>query len=234
MIKVSLVVPQKGESIKELARFLRQEEADIYVFPEGFLETDNLPEALSVIKETGRYVIAGLKDNRKPESYQTAFVIDKGVITGEYKKNILTKSERDKGRVPGESIYCLETKYGKVGIPICYEIHFPEVARIMALESPFMLVNLIGSGMYHELQYDQWTTLAKARAVENEVYVLGCSHFSGEIPLSFAFSPRGETMVQSKNKYGSVSLYIDIEESYKKELSYFSDRLPGRFAKLSE
>lgn len=51
MIKVSLVVPQKGD-IKELERFLQQEEADIYVFPEGFLETEHLPEALKVIKET--------------------------------------------------------------------------------------------------------------------------------------------------------------------------------------
>ncbi|SHO44308.1 carbon-nitrogen hydrolase family protein [Anaerocolumna xylanovorans] len=233
MIKVSLVVPQKGEDIKELGRFL-QEKADIYVFPEGFLETEHLPEALKVIKEAGKYVIAGLRDTRMEESYQTALVIDKGVITGEYKKNILTKSERDKGRVSGESIYCIETKYGKIGIPICYEIHFPEVARIMALESPFMLINLIGTGMYHELQYGQWTTLAKARAIENEVYVLGCSHYAGEIPLAFAFSPRGETIIQKKNEYGSVSLHIDVEESYKREHSYFSDRLPERFTKLCE
>lgn len=234
MMKISLIVPQKDEGIRELEWFLKKEEADIYVFPEGFLETEQLTEALHLIKETGRYVITGLKDTRTENSYQTALIIDKGVITGDYKKNILTQGERDKGRVPGDSIYCLDTKYGKIGVPICYEIHFPEVARIMALESPFMLVNLIGTGMYHERQYDQWTTLAKARAIENEVYVLGCSHYAGEIPLAFAYSPKGEVIVQSKKQYGSVSLYIDIEESYEREHPYFLDRLPERFSKISE
>lgn len=56
MIKVSLVVPQMGEDIRELRRFLQQEEADVYVFPEGFLE----------------YVITGLKDTRMGASCQAA------------------------------------------------------------------------------------------------------------------------------------------------------------------
>ncbi len=233
-IKITLVIPKKGEDLKEMEKFLKQEEADIYIFPEGFLETEQLPEALRLIKETDRYVITGLKDTRTDNSYQTALIIDKGNIVGDYRKNILTQGEKEKGRVPGESIYCLDTKYGKIGIPICYEIHFPEVPRVMALEAPFMLVNLIGTGMYHEQQYDQWTTLAKARAIENEVYVLGCSHYAGEIPLAFAFSPKGEMIVQSKKQYGSISLHIDRKESYIREISYHLDRLPDRFVKLCE
>ena len=41
----------------------------------------------------------------------------------------------------------------------------------MSLEDPIMLINIIGTGMYHDLQLEQWTTLAKARAIENEVYI---------------------------------------------------------------
>lgn len=36
------------------------------------------------------------------------------------------------------------------------------------ISKPVLLLNIIGTGMYHELQYEQWTTLAKARAIEEE------------------------------------------------------------------
>jgi len=50
MIKVMLAVPRKGNCIKELQSFLNQETADIYIFPEGFLTTDDLQQALSIIR----------------------------------------------------------------------------------------------------------------------------------------------------------------------------------------
>lgn len=234
MVRISLVVPKKGEDIDELRKFMQQDEADIYIFPEGFLATEHLEEALEIVKELDKFIITGLKDERTELSYQTALFIDKGKIVGEYKKNILTESEREKGRVSGDSIYCIDTKYGKIGTPICYEIHFPEVSRIMSLESPVLLINLIGTGMYHELQYDQWTTLAKARAIENEVYVIGCSHFIDKIPLSFVFSPKGEIMMQRKSEYGSIVFDIDLNESKRKVYKYCFDRLPKHFKKLCE
>ncbi len=79
--------------------------------------------------------------------------------------------KKKRGKQHGEKITCVNTKFGKIGVLICYEIHFPEVARIMSLEDPIMLINIIGTGMYHDLQLEQWTTLAKARAIENEVYI---------------------------------------------------------------
>lgn len=234
MTRIILTVPEKDNAITELRKTLMKEQADIYIFPEGFLLTEHIEEALSIIKEFGSFVITGLKDERKGVRYETALVIDSGTIIGEYQKCILTKSERDKGKVPGEKIHCIQTKFGKIGIPICYEIHFPEVARIMALENPVLLVNMIGTGMYHELQYGQWTALARARAIENEVYVVGCCHYCGEIPLAFAYSQQGEILLQEKDCYGSISVEIDLEQSREKKINYLADRRPEFFGKLSE
>lgn len=234
MIKLILTVPPKDNAISELRKTLTEEKADIYIFPEGFLLTEQLEEALEIIKEFGSFVITGLKDVRGGIRYETALVIDSGTIVGEYQKCILTKSERAKGKVPGESIHCIDTKFGKIGIPICYEIHFPEVARIMALEEPVLLVNMIGTGMYHELQYGQWTVLARARAIENEVFVVGCCHDCGEIPLAFAYSPQGEILLQEKKSHGRISLEVDLEESGEKKINYMADRRPEVFGKLSE
>lgn len=233
-MKLCLVIPQKNKELLELVKFLKSEDADIYIFPEGFLHREYLSEALKIIRENKRFVITGYKEQLTDRVYEKALVIDRGEIVGEYTKCILTKAEQNNGKVRGESIHCISTKYGVIGIPICYELHFPEVPRVMAYDNPILLINLIGTGMYHDLQYDQWTALAKARAVENEVFVVGVSHFNGEIPLAFAYSPRGEKLIEKRNYYGGVSIEVNLEESKIKNIGYFSDRVPRYFKKISE
>ena len=103
----------------------------------------------------------------------------------------------------------------------------------MALEEPVLLVNLIGTGMYHDLQYAQWTSLARARAIENEVFVAGCSHYKGEIPLAFVYSPKGELLAEKREAYGSLCLEVDLQESKKKAHRYLEDRVPEVFGALS-
>ena len=233
MTKIMLVVPEKNQAVSELKQFLLQQEADIYVFPEGFLCSDDLPDALAIIKECQKYVITGFKDLNKKGQHR-ALVIDGGEVTDEYTKCILPKGEKVKGKAPGTEIRCVDTKFGKVGIPICYEIHFPEVARIMCLDDPVMLVNPIGSGMFHPLQWEQWTTLAKARAIENEVYVLGCSHFDGAVPLAYAFDPSGECILMKPGEHGGFVVNVDLEKSKQKVIRYCEDRTSELFTRLTE
>ena len=233
MIKVMLAVPRKGNCLEELKSFLNQEIADIYVFPEGFLTTEYLQQALSIIRTNRKYVITGYKDLNCNGQHKV-LVIDSGEIVDEYIKCILTKGEKLKGKNSGEAIRCINTKYGKFGIPICYEMHFPEVGRIMSLEDPVLLINIIGTGMYHDLQLEQWTTLAKARAIENEIYVVGCSHFDGAIPLAYAFEPSGKCVLMKKGEYGGFTINIDLEKSKMKSIGYRADRVPRLFAPLVE
>ncbi len=232
-LRLLLAVPKKGSSIQELKLFLSQNDADLYIFPEGFLSNDTLNEALEVIERMGKYVITGFKDLSVSDRHK-ALVIDSGRIVDEYTKCILHESEKAKGRQPGEKIACVNTKFGKVGVPICYEIHFPEVSRIMCLDNPVMLINIIGTGMYHDLQLEQWTSLAKARAIENEVYVVGCSHFVDEIPLAYVYDPSGRCELLKKCEHGGFTVTIDLDKSSEKQHKYFRDRVPEFFTELSE
>ena len=227
-MKIFLAVPKIKDEINELKKFLNEVSADIYVFPEGFLRHENLDEALSIIKN--KFVITGF---RSQDKYEKALVIEDGKIIGEYSKCILTKDEYAKGKKGGNKIHTIETKYGIIGIPICYEIHFPEVARVMMYDNPLLLVNLIGKGMYHSKQLYEWTSICKARAIENEVFLIGCSHFCGEIPLAFAYSPEGNVITEYIGQYGGVIIDIDPSESQDKKIGYFSDRKPHLFKKIS-
>jgi len=233
-LKLLLAVPNKNDTTQELQHFLSHYDADLYVFPEGFLDANTLAESLEIIGRMGKYVISGFKNSASIGNHHKALVIDNGKIVDEYTKCVLTKDEKAKGRLPGEKIACVNTKFGKIGIPICYEIHFPEVSRIMCLEKPSLLINIIGTGMYHDLQLDQWTSLAKARAIENEVYVVGCSHYVDEIPLAYVYDPAGKCELLKTKEHGGFVITIDLDKSCEKQIDYFSDRVPDFFAKLSE
>lgn len=229
MIKIALVVPQKNNALDELRRFIAQP-ADMYIFPEGFLSADILGEALEIIRQNGSFVITGCKSG----GYEKALVIDRGEIIDEYSKCILTPGEKQKGKIPGSTIRCVDSRFGRIAVPVCYEIHFPEAARIMCLERPVLMVNLIGKGMYHELQYSQWTAIARARAIENETAILGCCHYCGEIPLAFAYSNDGTALLEAKNEYGVHIVELDLEQTNRQNINYLADRKPELFGRLCE
>ena len=100
-MKVLLAVPKQNNCIQELNYFLSGYKADLYIFPEGFLNSDVLEEAIEIIKKNEKYVITGFKDLSE-NGQQKALAIDGGQIIGEYTKCILTKGEKQKGKKRGE------------------------------------------------------------------------------------------------------------------------------------
>lgn len=75
---------------------------------------------------------------------------------------------------PGDEITIVDLPdYGKIGIAICYDVRFPELAMVAARKGAFALIypgafNLV-TGKLH------WRLLGQARAVDNQVYVAFCS-----------------------------------------------------------
>lgn len=228
-MKICLTVPERFAAQQELPGVFAGEPAGLYVLPEGFLRSkEDLALALELTHGLEATVLTGYRDG----DLEKALVIEDGRVADEYTKCILTGGEREKGKRPGGEIRCLHSRLGKLAAPICYELHFPEVCRVMALEGPVLLANPIGTGMYHRLQYNQWRALARARAIENELPVVGCCHFCGEIPLAFAFDSAGEPLLEAANRHGSF--YVDVDLSPNRPIGYFADRRPGLFGKLAQ
>lgn len=145
---------------------------------------------------------------------------------------MLTGTEKRTGTLPGDEIHCVDTPFGKIGIPICYEIHFPEVSRCLVLEEPVLLVNIVGTGMYHDLQFSQWTALARARAIENEVHIVGCCHNTYGIPLAYVYCSSGEILLEEKHAHDSYTISLELSESAQRPIGYFRNRTPDKFQKI--
>lgn len=210
-IKIGLAIAQDEKGLSELKKFISSPEADVIIFPEYYLDSTRLDEACDLAKQHKKWLITGMEDRRdKDKFYQAAVIINpKGEIVGEHRKTSITKYETGIGQSRGDSIKVIETEIGKIGIAICYELHLPEVTRILALQGAELIINPVGTGMWHEHQYQIWNSLAQTRAYENGVFVVGCSHYNDPVPLAFAYAPDGTCLLKERSVNRLIPLTLD-------------------------
>lgn len=148
-----------------------------------------------------------------------------------YKKIHITPSEKQAwGMVGGNQIATFDTDCGKIGVLICYDVEFPELARIMAQQKmqilfvPFLTDTQNG--------YSRVRRCAQARAIENECYVAiaGCvgnlprvnnmdiqyAQSAVFTPSDFAFPTNAVKAETTPNT--EMTLIVDVDLDLLKEL----------------
>ncbi|ORY96443.1 carbon-nitrogen hydrolase [Syncephalastrum racemosum] len=137
----------------------------------------------SVAKETGIYLFGGsIPERSGGKLYNTLTVYDpQGTMIATHRKVHLFDIDVP-GKIrfiesetlsPGDSLTMVDTKYGKIGAGICYDIRFPEMAMIAARKGCIAMLypgafNMTTGPMH-------WELLQRARAVDNQIYVAACS-----------------------------------------------------------
>jgi predicted amidohydrolase len=98
----------------------------------------------------------------------------------------------------------------RAGIVVCYDLRFPELIRFLAREGMDIL---FVPARWPAVRDDAWQTLLKARAIENQIFVVGCNAQGEEGGGSYVFGPQGE-LVFSSRESGEVPYHriaIDTE-----------------------
>lgn len=71
---------------------------------------------------------------------------------------------------PGSELSVVETPFGKIGMTVCYDLRFPELYRSLAFQGARIIFVPAAFTMY--TGKDHWLPLLKARAIENQVYIV--------------------------------------------------------------
>ncbi|MEL4304944.1 carbon-nitrogen family hydrolase [Methanococcoides sp. LMO-2] len=162
------------------------------------------------------------------------FCIEKGELAGTYTKT--HPFGREKGYFTAgndiQPIY-LKSYDLTVGLEICYEMRFPEIARKLVIAGSDILVTIAEFPNPREYQ---WRSLATARAVENQIYHIACNR-TGSDPDSTFFGatmildPLGNVLADSKDKECYIIHEIDTEimEKTRKAIPVFDDRRPDLY-----
>jgi len=122
----------------------------------------------SIARQYNIYVVAGLLEQAGPVVYNTAVLIDReGKLAGKYRKVSLPREEIEGGVTPGDSYPVFDTDFGRIGMMICWDLQFPEVARQLAMQGAEVIFMPIWGGNL---------TLASARAIENQIWLVSSTY----------------------------------------------------------
>jgi predicted amidohydrolase len=150
-------------------------------------------------KQHNLYIVAGLVERNGHLLHNTAALLGPdGQLIGSYRKTCLPRGEIDGGLMPGSEYPVFSTRFGKLGLMICYDGFFPEVARQLSNRGAEVIA------------WPVWgcnPLLARARACENHVYLVSSTYETPEHDwmISAVFDHTGSTLAQAK-EWGTVAL----------------------------
>lgn len=162
----------------------------------------------------------------------TAVLFDPtGNSLGEYSKvHLFQLMDEHKYLTAGDGRCLMETPWGKSGLAICYDLRFPELFRAYALEGA-KIVFLPAEWPYPRLAH--WRTLLRARAIENQMFVVACNRIgTTESTVFFGHSciidPWGETVVEAGDTSQLLTVTIDLGKvsEIRTKIPIFADRKP--------
>jgi deaminated glutathione amidase len=209
------------------------------------LDGPSLTAARGWARELGIHLLAGSVSERGPEgkAFNTSVLVgpDGGDLAA-YRK--IHMFDVDVGGVayresaheePGGEIVTAELADTTIGLSVCYDLRFPELFRILAVRGARILA--IPSAFTLATGRDHWEVLLRARAIENQAFVLAPNQI-GEAPPNFSSNgrstivdPWGVALVTAPDEECFVAAELDFaaQERVRQSLPSLANRRPRAY-----
>ena len=239
------VIDDKKDNIKKAGLMIAEsvkKNADFIILPEMFncpysndkfieygeeeQDSYTLNAISKLASENNVYILAGsIPERENDRLYNTSYLFDKkGSVIGKHRKmhlfdidvkDRITFKESDV-LTAGNKVSVVETEIGKIGIGICYDVRFPELARIMVEKGALILFYPGAFNMTTGPAH--WELLFRSRALDNQVFCVGVApalnmdasyHSYGH---SIVVNPWGEVLTEASEKEELIICEIDLNE----------------------
>jgi predicted amidohydrolase len=137
----------------------------------------------------------------------------------------------------GEEIVVSRTAEGlELGMSVCYDLRFPELYRILALRGARVL--MVPAAFTLATTRDHWEVLLRARAIENQAFVIAANQIGENVPGRFSggrsmiIDPWGVVAAQATDSVGVIVADLDLGrlDSIRATLPSLANRRPGAYA----
>ncbi len=238
------------DKVEKWVQLIIMEQPDVLVLPELWTTAYTLPTLRQILGEDEtdtevflqelakkhhvHFVAGSIAVEEDGHIYNRALVINSaGETIYQYDKMHLVPMLDEHLYFTGgkERAAIFELDGHKMGLIICYDIRFPELMRSLALqgaETVFVLAEWPSARASH------WETLQKARAIENQVYIVSSNRVGTYDQVEFAgksmvIDPWGEVLAEgSAENEETITANLRIEEvsRIRKEVPVFTSRRP--------
>jgi len=174
-------------------------------------------------------IVFGVVEKNQEKALNKAVFVDKfGNILGDYSKiHPFTFANEDEFFNAGTKLCIVDFYNSKIGLTVCYDLRFPELYCSLASKCD-IVVNIANWPLK---RVDHWNTLLKARAIENQIFVIGVNRIGLDgngleyIESSKIFNANGEEL--KSEKYENMKIYdLDIiwTKDFRSQFDTVSDR----------
>jgi len=254
-----MVVDNKEENVNKAEKMIRkavtEEGANVVALPEIFngpysieamketAEPENGPSSqrlAALAKELGIVIIGGsIAEAAGDLIYNTSYTFDeKGECIGRHRKMHLFDVDIPNGITfqessivaPGNDITVFDTRYGRFGVAICYDMRFPELMRLMVQEGAEMIV--VPAAFNTTTGPAHWHETIKMRAVDNQVHFAAAAPARNKDSMYQAYGyskivdPWGTVLAETDETENIITAIISPErqESVRQQLPLLKHR----------
>ena len=120
---------------------------------------------------------------------------------------------------PGDQVVTAESEFGRLGMSICYDVRFPELYRTLAVQGATIL--FVPAAFRYETGVDHWDVLLRARAIEDQAFVVAAAQWGpwgppGKERRNFGHSlvadPWGRVVAEAPDGVGVTFAELDLAE----------------------
>lgn len=254
----------KDENIAKMISMLEEATAggdvDLVIFPELAVTgyecselyeelAEPFPEGESIrifgeqARKHGVHIVFGFVEKAEKDGrdviYNTAALIDdNGQPLGCYRKSHLVDGEETKYFEKGTEYNVFDTSIGRIGIMICWDMAYPEVARILALKGAEIIA--VPAAWETEPNEGDWEIVNTARSFDNVVYLASCNHVGTDRELYFfgrskISGPLGRPLAEAQDKEKIISASVDLSVIPELREGYYvllKDRNPKTYGEI--
>jgi predicted amidohydrolase len=242
-------IPGNLSTVREGIDRLSRAGADLAVLPEMFScgfdyarlceHAARTPEVLDelsrIARENSLDIVGSLPEKEGDSVYNSLYAIAaSGEIAGRYRKiHLFPPIEEDRHFRPGRHPVVLPTRAGLLGLMVCFDLRFPELSRVLALNGAQILII---SAQWPAARISHWEGLLRARAIENQVFAIGVNRLGKEDGLSFngrsqVVSPAGEVLCTAEAPEQMALARLDLSEIEKSREPFncLNQRVPSAY-----
>ncbi len=235
LVNIKPTVGNKKKNLKKMEKAILGEGADIYVFGEmaltgyscrdefrdmaEYIDGSSVDAIKKIAHEKDCYIIFGMPLSEREGTISNAAIMvhPEGEVSI-YRKSFLANFgpfEEKFYFTPGNGFPMFETRYGRIGMCICYDLFFPELIKGLALKGADMVVCISASPTTTREFFEK---VLPARAIENTIFIAYSNLVGTQENLVFwgggqIYGPKGNLITRGKYlKEGTVTAEIDFRE----------------------